>query len=730
MLAQSLRLATASRAVSSLTTAAGATCSSGSATTAPARESGVGESVVGFASSSSVSDEKPPFTKILVANRGEIACRVMRTCRQMGIGTVAVYSDADKHALHVRLADEAINVGPAPSAESYLMVDRIVEACKSTGAQAVHPGYGFLSENQTFAAALADEGIAFIGPGSFSISAMGDKIESKRLANEAKVNTIPGFAGVIDDPNEAVRIARDEVGYPVMIKASAGGGGKGMRIAWNDEEALEGFRLAKSEAASSFGDDRLFVEKYIDEPRHIEFQVLADSFGNTIYLPERECSVQRRNQKVVEEAPSTFLDEKTRKAMGEQAVQMAKAVNYQSAGTVEFLVDSQKNFYFLEMNTRLQVEHPITEAITGIDLVEQMIRVAAGQKLSLKQSDIGIHGWATESRVYAEDPLRGFLPSIGTLNKYIEPVDVPGVPQESIRADSGIVEGSEISMYYDPMICKLVTHAETRDECLDRMEAALDSYVIRGVKHNINILRDIINHPRYRSGNYTTKFIEEEYPEGYQGHVLTDTEKHDLHAIAGVIQAAREERDATVADEYSTFAQASGQAVREYVIDGTPVSVGPAVDLSSDYTVMVGDAEPVSVSSDWAVESPIWHGSVGENKYITQVVGKTSLSLGLVFAGTEVSLPLLTPKQAEYSKYMPVKAAIDHSKVIMSPMPGKIVSINVKPGDEVVPGMEVAVIEAMKMQNVLRAEGPATVKAVNVGVGDDLAVDEIILQFE
>uniref|UniRef100_A0A7M4FL85 Propionyl-CoA carboxylase alpha chain, mitochondrial n=1 Tax=Crocodylus porosus TaxID=8502 RepID=A0A7M4FL85_CROPO len=477
------------------------------------------------------------FEKLLIANRGEIACRVIKTCKKMGIKTVAVHSDVDSSAVHVKMADEAVCVGPAPTSKSYLNMDAIMEVIKKTRAQAVHPGYGFLSENKEFARRLELDGITFIGPDTHAIQAMGDKIESKLLAKNAKVNTIPGFDGVVKDADEAVRIAR-EIGYPVMIKASAGGGGKGMRIAWDDEETREGFRFSSQEAASSFGDDRLLIEKFIDNPRHIEIQVLGDKHGNALWLNERECSIQRRNQKVVEEAPSTFLDPETRRAMGEQAVALAKAVKYSSAGTVEFLVDSKKNFYFLEMNTRLQVEHPVTECITGLDLVQEMIRVAKGYPLRHKQADIPINGWAVECRVYAEDPYKSFgLPSIGKLSQYREPLDVPNV-----RVDSGIQQGSDISIYYDPMISKLVTYGSNRAEALQRMEEALDNYIIRGVTHNIALLREVIIHPRFVQGDISTKFLPEVYPDGFKGHKLTDLEKRELLATAASLYVAEQQR--------------------------------------------------------------------------------------------------------------------------------------------------------------------------------------------
>uniref|UniRef100_A0A673G8L4 Propionyl-CoA carboxylase alpha chain, mitochondrial-like n=1 Tax=Sinocyclocheilus rhinocerous TaxID=307959 RepID=A0A673G8L4_9TELE len=572
------------------------------------------------------------FDKILIANRGEIACRVIKTCKKMGIKTVAVHSDVDSSAVHVKMADEAVCVGPAPTSKSYLNMDAIMNAIKQTGAQAVHPGYGFLSENKEFAKRLEAEGVTFIGPDTHAIQAMGDKIESKLIAKAAKVNTIPGFDGVVKDAEEAVKIA-GEIGYPVMIKASAGGGGKGMRIAWNDEETREGFRFSSQEAASSFGDDRLLIEKFIDNPRHIEIQVLADKHGNALWLNERECSIQRRNQKVVEEAPSTFLDPDTRRAMGEQAVSLAKAVKYSSAGTVEFLVDTKKNFYFLEMNTRLQVEHPITECITGLDLVQQMILIAKGYKLQQKQSDIPINGWAIESRVYAEDPYKSFgLPSIGRLSQYQEPLDLPNV-----RVDSGIQEGSDISIYYDPMISKLVTYGKTREEALKKMEEALDNYVIRGVTHNIPLLREIIVHPRFVSGDISTKFLPEVYPDGFKGHMLTAGERRELLATAAALYVAVE-------------------------IDG----------------------EKVEVSGEWNLASALLPITInGKHRNLQCLLRTAAGEITLQYLGTSFKLRVLSKLAAYLSKHMPEKIPEDTSSILRSPMPGSVVAVSVKPGDNV-----------------------------------------------
>uniref|UniRef100_A0A8C0HRF9 Propionyl-CoA carboxylase alpha chain, mitochondrial n=1 Tax=Buteo japonicus TaxID=224669 RepID=A0A8C0HRF9_9AVES len=625
------------------------------------------------------------FEKLLIANRGEIACRVIKTCKKMGIKTVAIHSDVDANAVHVKMADEAVCVGPAPTSKSYLNMDAIMEVIKKTRAQAVHPGYGFLSENKEFARRLASEGVTFIGPDTHAIQAMGDKIESKLLAKNAKVNTIPGFDGVVKDADEAVRIAR-EIGYPVMIKASAGGGGKGMRIAWDDEETREGFRFSSQEAASSFGDDRLLIEKFIDNPRHIEIQVLADKHGNALWLNERECSIQRRNQKVVEEAPSTFLDPETRRAMGEQAVALAKAVKYSSAGTVEFLVDSSKNFYFLEMNTRLQVEHPVTECITGLDLVQEMIRVAKGYPLRHKQADIPINGWAVECRVYAEDPYKSFgLPSIGKLSQYQEPLHVP-----SVRVDSGIQQGSDISIYYDPMISKLITYGSNRAEALKRMEEALDNYVIRGVAHNISLLREVIIHPRFVQGDISTKFLPEVYPDGFKGHKLTDLERRELLATAASL----------------------------YV----PCLVSQQVEV---------DGMKLNVTSEWNLASPLLSVTIdGTQRTIQRLSRNASGDTSIQFLGTVYKLQILTKVAAELSKYMPEKAAEDTSSILRSPMPGAVVAVSVKPGDMVSEGQEICVIEAMKMQNSMIAAKTGKVKAVHCKAGDTVGEGDLLVELE
>ncbi|XP_072267744.1 propionyl-CoA carboxylase alpha chain, mitochondrial [Pyxicephalus adspersus] len=623
-------------------------------------------------------DEKT-FDKILIANRGEIACRVIKTCRKMGIKTVAVHSDVDSAAVHVKMADEAVCVGPAPTSKSYLNMDAIMEAIRKTGAQAVHPGYGFLSENKEFARRLAAENVTFIGPDTHAIQAMGDKIESKLLAKNAKVNTIPGFDGVVKDADEAVRIAR-EIGYPVMIKASAGGGGKGMRIAWDDEETREGFRFSAQEAASSFGDDRLLIEKFIDNPRHIEIQVLADKHGNALWLNERECSIQRRNQKVVEEAPSMFLDPQTRKAMGEQAVALAKAVKYSSAGTVEFLVDSKRNFYFLEMNTRLQVEHPITECITGLDLVQEMIRVAKGYPLKHKQADVPINGWAVECRVYAEDPYKSFgLPSIGRLSQYQEPVHLPGV-----RVDSGIQEGSDISIYYDPMISKLVTHGSTRAEALKRMEDALDNYVIRGVTHNIPLLREVITNPRFIKGDITTKFLPEVYPDGFKGHSLTSQEKNELIATTASLYVAAQIRSHHFLN--NTRVPIAKNNLKTWdlsvLLDGTTHSV--FVRKEKDRFSVEVDGTKVNVSSEWNLSSPLLPVSVGDTQKTIQCLSRDAAgNINMQFLGTVYKLQVLTKHAAELSKYMPEKVEEDTSSILRSPMPGTVVAVSVKPGDMV-----------------------------------------------
>ncbi|KAF4118701.1 propionyl-CoA carboxylase alpha chain, mitochondrial [Onychostoma macrolepis] len=666
------------------------------------------------------------FDKILIANRGEIACRVIKTCKKMGIKTVAVHSDVDSSAVHVKMADEAVCVGPAPTSKSYLNMDAIMNAIKQTGAQAVHPGYGFLSENKEFAKRLAAEGVTFIGPDTHAIQAMGDKIESKLIAKAAKVNTIPGFDGVVKDAEEAVKIA-GEIGYPVMIKASAGGGGKGMRIAWNNEETREGFRFSSQEAASSFGDDRLLIEKFIDNPRHIEIQVLADKHGNALWLNERECSIQRRNQKVVEEAPSTFLDPDTRRAMGEQAVSLAKAVKYSSAGTVEFLVDSKKNFFFLEMNTRLQVEHPITECITGLDLVQQMIRIAKGYQLQHKQSDIPINGWAVESRVYAEDPYKSFgLPSIGRLSQYQEPRDLPNV-----RVDSGIQEGSDISIYYDPMISKLVTYGNTREEALKKMEEALDNYVIRGVTHNIPLLREIIVHPRFVSGDISTKFLPEVYPDGFKGHMLTAGERRELLATAAALYVAAQLRSQKfLGDLRVSIVPAESRQWELCVELDKGVHMLGVSRSGNNYTVEI-DGEKVEVSGEWNLASALLPITInGKHRTLQCLLRTAAGEITLQYVGTSFKLRVLSKLAASLSKHMPEKVPEDTSSILRSPMPGSVVAVSVKPGDNVAEGQEICVIEAMKMQNSMTAAKTAKVKSVHCKAGDTVGEGDLLVELE
>uniref|UniRef100_A0A6Q2YI23 Propionyl-CoA carboxylase alpha chain, mitochondrial n=1 Tax=Esox lucius TaxID=8010 RepID=A0A6Q2YI23_ESOLU len=649
------------------------------------------------------------------ANRGEIACRVMKTCRKMGIKTVAVHSDVDANAVHVKMADEAVCVGPAPTNRSYLNMDAIMDAIRITGAQAVHPGYGFLSENKEFAKRLAAEDVVFVGPDTHAIHAMGDKIESKLLAKAAKVNVIPGFDGVV------------EVSYPVMIKASAGGGGKGMRIAWNDDETREGFRLSSQEAASSFGDDRLLIEKFVDNPRHIEIQVLADKHGNALWLNERECSIQRRNQKVVEEAPSTFLDPDTRRAMGEQAVQLAKAVKYSSAGTVEFLVDSKKNFYFLEMNTRLQVEHPITECITGLDLVQQMIRIAKGFPLVHRQEDIPINGWAIESRVYAEDPYKSFgLPSIGRLSQYQEPISLPNV-----RVDSGIQEGSDISIYYDPMISKLVTYGATRAEALQKMEDALDHYVIRGVTHNIPLLREIITNPRFISGDITTNFLPEEYPEGFTGHRLTPEGRRELLATAAALYISAQLRSQRFMGNLRVSTTSQEQSQWELQVELEKKSHLVSLSRSgSSFTVEV-DGGSVEVSGEWNLASALLPLSINGNPRVLQCLSRDATGqITLQYLGTQFKLRVLSRLAAKLTGHMPEKVPEDTSSILRSPMPGSVVAVSVKPGDMVAEGQEICVIEAMKMQNSLIAARAAKVKSVHCKAGETVGEGDLLVELE
>lgn len=660
------------------------------------------------------------FKKILVANRGEIACRVFKTARAMGIATVAAYSDADRDALHTQMADEAVFIGPSPSAQSYLVIENIVRACKETGVDAVHPGYGFLSENKAFAEALEQEGITFIGPGGHAIEAMGDKITSKKLAEEAGVNTIPGFTGVIQSAEHALEISKD-IGYPVMLKASAGGGGKGMRVARNEEECREGFERATNEARSSFGDDRVFVEKFIDEPRHIEIQIMADSHGNTIYLGERECSIQRRHQKVIEECPSPFLDEATRRAMGEQAVILAKAVDYKSAGTVEFIVDAQRNFYFLEMNTRLQVEHPVTEMVTGQDLVELMIRVAAGEKLPLTQEQVKLTGWAIETRIYAEDPFRNFMPSIGRMVRYIPPPAGGGV-----RVDTGVCEGGEVSIYYDPMIAKLITYGATRNQAIEQMSAALDRYYIRGVSHNIPFLAALIAHPRFIDGRLSTGFIAEEYPEGFHAKDIPPEDPARMIVVAASVTKQYRERAAKITGQLPGHER---QVPDNWVviIDGKhhPVTVKL---IEGGYHAEY-NGKTYIVKSDWQFGQPLFEGTFNGEDLCVQVE-RHDLIYRLLHEGTMAEAIVLRVRTAELCTLMPVKPPPDTSKYLLSPMPGLLVSVAVKVDQEVRVGETLAVVEAMKMENVLRAERDGKVLTFHAKVGDALEVGQHILEFE
>ena len=670
------------------------------------------------------------FKKILIANRGEIACRIIKSARKLGIKTVAVYSEADRDALHVEMADEAVAIGPPPAAQSYLLIENIVAACRKTGAEAVHPGYGFLSEREAFPVALEKAGIVFIGPNPHAIAAMGDKIESKKAAAKAKVSTVPGFLGEIADAKHAVKIA-GEIGYPVMIKASAGGGGKGMRIAWNAKEAEEGFGLARSEAKSSFGDDRVFVEKFIENPRHIEIQVLGDKHGNVIYLGERECSIQRRNQKVVEEAPSPLLDARTRKAMGEQAVALSKAVGYDSAGTVEFVAGQDRSFFFLEMNTRLQVEHPVTELVTGIDLVEQMIRVAAGEKLKIKQSDVQLNGWAVESRVYAEDPFRNFLPSIGRLTRYRPPEEASG-KAGTVRNDTGVFEGAEISMYYDPMIAKLVTHASTRAAAIDLQADALDAFVIDGVEHNVPFLSALMQHPRWREGRLSTGFIAEEFKGGFKPLTPQGENLDILAAVAVAIDHLANVRRREISD------QMSGPPVR--FADRRVANIGGAVvaarvegTLGRPAKVTLVDAKGIrrttlEVDADWWLGSPLWRGHVGKRQVAVQVRPILN-GYELAYRGVRAKAYVYTEREAMLASLMPEKVAPDTSRLLLCPMPGLVKAIHVSQGQEVKAGEALCVVEAMKMENILRAERDAMVKSIKAKAGDSLAVDAVIMEF-
>lgn len=665
------------------------------------------------------------FDKILIANRGEIACRVIKTARKMGIKTVAVYSDADKNALHVKMADEAVHIGPPAANQSYIVIDKIMDAIKQTGAQAVHPGYGFLSENPKFALALEAAGVAFIGPPVKAIEAMGDKITSKKIAQEANVSTVPGYMGLIGDADEAVKIS-GEIGYPVMIKASAGGGGKGMRIAWNDEEAREGFQSSKNEAANSFGDDRIFIEKFVTQPRHIEIQVLCDAHGNGVYLHERECSIQRRNQKVVEEAPSPFLDEETRKAMGEQSVALAKAVGYASAGTVEFIVDGDRNFYFLEMNTRLQVEHPVTELITGIDLVEQMIRVANGEPLSIKQEDLKINGWAIENRLYAEDPYRGFLPSIGRLTRYRPPAEGP-LGEGIVRNDTGVFEGGEISMYYDPMIAKLCTWAPTREGAIEVMRNALDSFEVEGIGHNLPFVAAVMDHPIFIAGEMTTAFIAEQYPDGFEGVTLAEPELKRLAAAAAAMNRVAEIRRTRVTGTLGNHERRVGS---DWVVSLQGLQFETSIDADHDgATVAFADGATLRVEGNWTPGDSLARMTV-DGETLVLKVDKITQGFRLRTRGADLKVNVRSPRQAELAALMPEKVAPDTSRLLLCPMPGLVVTINVEEGEEVQEGQALCTIEAMKMENILRAERKGVVAKVNAGPGDSLAVDEVIMEFE
>ncbi|MFN3844598.1 MAG: acetyl-CoA carboxylase biotin carboxylase subunit [Paracoccaceae bacterium] len=665
------------------------------------------------------------FKKILIANRGEIACRVIKSAKKMGIKTVAVYSDADRNALHVSMADEAVHIGPSPANQSYIVIDKIMDAIRQTGAEAVHPGYGFLSENMNFAAALEREGVVFIGPPSPAIEAMGDKITSKKLAMEAGVSTVPGYMGLIADGDEAIKIS-GQIGYPVMIKASAGGGGKGMRIAWSESEVREGFQSSKNEAASSFGDDRIFIEKFVTQPRHIEIQVLADKHGNTVYLHERECSIQRRNQKVIEEAPSPFLDAATRMAMGEQACALARAVGYTSAGTVEFIVDGNRNFYFLEMNTRLQVEHPVTELITGVDLVEQMIRVAAGEPLPFKQSDLKIHGWAMESRLYAEDPYRNFLPSIGRLTRYRPPVE--GKTDGGIvRNDTGVYEGGEISMFYDPMIAKLCTWGPTRADAIEEMRLALDTFEVEGIGHNLPFCSAVMEHPRFISGNITTAFIAEEFPDGFQGVTLDEKTLRRVAAAAAAMNRVAEIRRTRISGTMDNHQRRVGD---DWVVklQGIPHAVTINADKSGS-TVTFADGDSFRVESDWTPGDSLARLVVDGTPLVLKV-GKIPMGFRLRVRGADLKVLVQSPRQAELHELMPEKLPPDTSKFLLCPMPGLVVKINVAEGEEVQEGQALATVEAMKMENILKAERRGVVKKIAASAGASLKVDEVIMEFE
>jgi propionyl-CoA carboxylase alpha subunit len=665
------------------------------------------------------------FSKILIANRGEIACRVIKSARKMGITSVAIYSDADKQALHVEMADEAIHIGPPPANQSYIVIDKVMDAIRESGAQAVHPGYGFLSENAKFARALEAEGVAFIGPPVGAIESMGDKITSKKIAKDAGVNIVPGYMGEIADAEEAVKISND-IGYPVMIKASAGGGGKGMRIAWDDAECREGFQSSKNEAANSFGDDRIFIEKFVTQPRHIEIQVLCDAHGNGVYLGERECSIQRRNQKVVEEAPSPFLDEATRRAMGEQAVMLAQAVGYTSAGTVEFIVDGDKNFFFLEMNTRLQVEHPVTELITGVDLVEQMIRVANNEPLSITQDDVKLNGWAIENRLYAEDPYRNFLPSIGRLTRYRPPAEVT-TQTHVVRNDTGVYEGGEISMYYDPMIAKLCTWAPTRAEAIEQMRVALDRFEVEGIGHNLPFLAAVMDHPIFIAGDMTTAFIAEEYPDGFEGVILPDENLRRIAASCAAMHRVAEIRRSRVSGRMDNHERKVGG---DWAVSLQGERFDVVIEADRDgSTVQFADGSTIRVASDWTPGDQLAELDVDGEPLVLKV-GKISGGFRIRSRGADLKVHMRTPRQAELADLMPEKLPPDTSKLLLCPMPGLIVKVDVAVGDEVQEGQALCTVEAMKMENILRAEKTSVVTKINAAAGDSLAVDDVIMEFE
>jgi propionyl-CoA carboxylase alpha chain len=680
------------------------------------------------------------FKKLLIANRGEIACRVIKSARKMGIATVAIYSDADSKSLHVQMADEAIHIGPPPANQSYILIDKVMDAVKTSGAQAVHPGYGFLSENSKFAEALEAAGVVFVGPPVGAIEKMGDKITSKKIAQNAGVNTVPGYMGLIKDADEAVKISH-EVGYPVMLKASAGGGGKGMRIAWNDEEAREGYQSSKNEAANSFGDDRIFIEKYVTQPRHIEIQVLCDVHGNGVYLGERECSIQRRNQKVVEEAPSPFLDEATRCAMGEQAVALAQAVGYASAGTVEFIVDGTKNFFFLEMNTRLQVEHPVTELVTGVDLVEQMIRVAAGEPLSIAQENVSLSGWAIENRLYAEDPYRGFLPSIGRLTRYRPPIEVAAGPlldagkwqsdvaegATAVRNDTGVYEGGEISMYYDPMIAKLCTWGPDRATAIEAMRVALDSFEVEGIGHNLPFLSAVMDHPIFIKGEMTTAFIAEEYPDGFEGVRLPGSELQRVAATCAAMHRVSEIRRTRISGRMSNHERKIGT---NWNVSVQGESYNLTTEADHDGTTVLFDGGiKLRVAGDWKPGESLAVMSVDCSPLILKV-NKISGGFRIRTRGADLKVHVRTLRQAELAQLMLEKNSPDMSKMLLCPMPGLLVKLDVSEGEEVQEGQALCTIEAMKMENILRAEKRGSVSKINVGAGDSLSVDDVIMEFE